>query len=252
MRIEGPYPFKTLERRINGKEVSIVGVLHVKPFFVAYEEYFDTVIQSHDAVVLEQPVGGEFWQQSFFKYIGKLARKHKTKVYLADPTNLATHDSDKIYGYLGILMMVAKSGELLVRQKMQKLSRRNFLKCGLWIGGGVSLALGSFDGLMLRGRMLGLDHIADFGWDDILLHGETDYRNIKIAEGLIKICDEVKDIKNLVAIHGQAHSEPIAEYIESPVLRKKLYTYFPYELVGKTKVREYTPTKKGWNLVRRF
>lgn len=120
--------------------------------------------------------------------------------------------------------------------------------------------LGSFSGAVLRYIPAGFLAMKKStapdpkNYYDILFYGETDYRNVMIAEGIDKISSEIKDVKNLACMHGAAHTRPIKAYLKNPTLRKtkKLLYKITYDLASETKVREYTPDELGWLLSKKF
>ena len=257
------YPYKILNERISGKDVSILGVKHTLEFYDRYKDFFKDFTSKYDAFVFEQPYKGDFWLSPFFEEIGNLISGTGKRIYQADPINQNTNDFDIDSFYGGIFLMleglVGPNLRNYVRKRInpnfkeKKTSRRNFLKRAACAGAGASLAFGSFPGFLAR-SLYG-DNLYGYGVDDILTYGETDYRNIKIAEGIEKICMNINDIKNLGVIHGATHTEPIAEYLNNEALRLKKLAYFPYEIIGRTKVREYVPNKDAggeWKLVREF
>ena len=61
------YPFPAIERKINNKDVSIIGVKHIPKFFYENENFFKNIITNHDAVILEQSVGEIFGKQIFLE-----------------------------------------------------------------------------------------------------------------------------------------------------------------------------------------
>lgn len=99
------YPCSTLEEKINSTDVSIIGVAHVKEFFKRYENFFYDKISCSDAIVLEQPVGGEFYDSKFFNELGMIAHKQKKKVYQADPVNTPSFCTDFMQGGLGFILI---------------------------------------------------------------------------------------------------------------------------------------------------
>ena len=139
----------------------------------------------------------------------------------------------------------------------RKISRRNFFKRATISGAGASIFLGCLPGFLTR-SLINEDKAFSYGWDDVLTYGNYDYRNIKIAEGIEKICEKSNDVKNLAVIHGAFHTEHIEAYLSRKNLRLKKLAYFPHEAIGKTKVREYSPKEKThpdkyeWELVREF
>jgi len=86
----------------------------------------------------------------------------------------------------------------------------------------------------------------------MISYGITDYRNIGIAEGLERLCNEVNNIKKVCAIYGAGHAETVHKYLMSPILRKKHLIYLPYDFMFDAKIREYLPDKDGWTLSRTF
>lgn len=241
----GYYPRPPIKEKINGKDVSIAGVSHTPEFFWAYRMFFENLVSKHDAVILEESIG-DFWKDSFFGRIAGIAHTQKKRVYQVDPTNLPSEIVDATSCGAGAYLILDA-----IRKPKRKISRRDFLKKIGLAGIGALLFFGSLPGVVLRSK-IDEESLCSYGVDDLLIYGNTDYRNIKIAEGIEKICHEVNDIEKIVAFHGGAHSKHIEAYLKNPALRAKKLAYLPYEVISNRKVREYVPDKKGWTLKRKF
>ena len=154
--------------------------------------------------------------------------------------------SDITNGAIGAILIKAS----LKYQSSENDSRRNFLKrlgkaaFGLSLIGGFapakSVLLNTFPSTL------------SYGLDDKLELGVCDYRNIVTADGIDRLCKEASCPEKLVLIYGAGHHAPIYEYLKDSNKRRKRLAYLPQELVGNTKVREYNPTKSGWQLTRAF
>ncbi|MBM3199820.1 hypothetical protein FJZ53_02695 [Candidatus Woesearchaeota archaeon] len=235
------YPCKVLEERINSTNVSIIGVSHDPSFFFQHREFLEEKIRQADALVLEcEP----YFPDGFFDQVGNIAYSQKKRVYHADPMNKFTQKIDKIQGGSGLGLAVSS---ILTGQTYA-------LPLGLYF------FLGNLFGGVVRYIPSGI-LAATKGTDpdpnnyyDILFYGETDYRNVMIAEGITKISSEINDVKSLACIHGAAHTRPVKVYLKNPNLRKakKLLYSMTYGLKSEKKVREYTPDEKGWMLTKKF
>lgn len=223
------YPIPILEERINSVNVSIVGVEHTPKFSEEHFKFFEDKIKNSDAVVLEQPLGGDFWESDFFGDLGCIASWYNKKVYQSDPQKVLPTLIDLAQGTAGIYLMI--KGALINNYGYQGIIEAML---------GSYMFLGSFTGKIMRVNAK-QDTGLNYGLDDLLLYGYTDYRDIKIAEGIKKICHKVKGLKKISCFHGQAHSRPVQNYIRHPILRNtKKIAYLPYSLISETKVREYT------------
>ncbi|MDP2909013.1 MAG: hypothetical protein Q8N77_04380 [Nanoarchaeota archaeon] len=176
------YPCSTLEEKINSTDVSIIGVAHVKEFFKRHENFFYDKISCSDAIMLEQPVGGEFYDSKFFGELGMIAHKQKKRVYQADPVNTPSFCTDFMQGGLGFILISSFDVQAAL---------------------GLYLFLGSIPGSGIRYWLTTEknDATGDFtkiknGYE-FLMYGDTDYRNLMIAHGIEKICTETKNIKKL-------------------------------------------------------
>lgn len=235
------YPCEVLEEKINSTNVSIIGVSHDPDFMLEHESFFKEKISQSDAILLEHE---PYFKDGFFNEIGRIAYSQGKRVYNADPMSKATGRLDKIQGVLGfgLALSAGMLGELYA------------LPVGLYF------FLGSLGGTVLRYMSAGFlamkkSTVPDpKNYYDILLYGETDYRNVMIAEGIDKISSEIKDVKKLACMHGAAHTRPIKAYLKNPALRKakRLLYKITYDLDSEKKVREYTPKDMGWLLSRKF
>ncbi len=240
------YPLSIIKEKINNKDVSMVGVCHIPKFFEENKISFENFVSRHDAMVLEESPEN-FWEDSFFGRIADIAHTQKKRVYQVDPRKCLPPRTDGISAGVGASLMLYAA----IKKPRVKISRREFLKKIGILGIGASLFFGSLPGIVLRSK-IDEESIFSYGADDFLTYGSTDYRDIKIAEGIKKICHEVSDIEKIVAFHGDAHSKHIEAYLKNPVLRAKKLAYLPYEVISNTKVREYVPTEGGWTLKRKF
>lgn len=241
------YPYPLIKEKINDKDVCLVGVAHDYSFFKEHESYFEDIVSKHDAIVLEQSLGGDFWDSDFFGWIGDIAHSKKKRVYQADPMNWSIFELDAWAWWIGINLIFWS----IAYKPRKKISRREFLIRSALIGSGASMVFGTTP-MRIFTTEQNLEMVLEYGIDDFLLYGETDYRNIKIAEGIERICNEVDYIKSLATIHGAAHHKTVDFYLKNPYLRSKKLAYFPHEIVGNTKIREYVPDGDRWTLVRSF
>lgn len=235
------YPCEVLEEKINSTSVSIIGISHDPDFMFEHESFFKEKISQSDAILLEcEP----YFRDGFFNEIGRIAYSQGKKVYNADPMSKATGRLDLIQGGLGFGLALSAGllGELYA------------------IPVGLYFFLGSLSGAIVRYMPAGLLAVKKStapdpkNYYDILFYGETDYRNVMIAEGIDKISSEIKDVKKLACMHGAAHTRPVKAYLKNPALRKtkKLLYKVTYNLDSETKVREYTPDDMGWLLSKKF
>lgn len=240
----GYYPRPPIKEKINNKDISIVGVYHLPNFFLKYRTFFENLVSQHDAIVLEQSIEN-FWEHPFFGKIAGIAYAQKKRVYQADPTSIPSQIVDATSCGVGMYLILNS-----IKKPKRKISRREFLKRIGLAGIGAFIFFGSTPGFALR--RIHKESADSYGIDDILSYGNVDYRNIKIAEGIEKICHEVNDIEKIVAFHGGAHSKHMEAYLKNPALRAKKLAYLPFEVISRKKVREYIPTKEGWVLSRTF
>ena len=241
--MEEGYPCSVLERKIEGKEVTILGVTHTKESFEKYRNFFKKLVSSSDALVLEQiaatSVHNFQHEPTFFGPFAELARSQGKKVYSADPT---IRSGIKYNQQMGAKAMFANILGLWVGLTGVRLGSKALIAVG------VSAELLSFS--LLFGsdkfdafRYLHLDK--DMEWIDALAFGYHDYRNLKIAKGIRRICQQ-KDEKRLLAVHGDGHSRGIDFYLAHPSLANaKSLVYWNYERIARncefSDVREYIP-----------
>ena len=239
------YPHDIAEYKLHGKQVYIVGVSHIIPFYYQHIDLFDELTHINDALVLEQPIGGEFWHSSFFNKLGNLANSYKKKVFVADPANIDSWYFDSyVVGSLGLGMMITGPISMFFGGSLLE---------GLIMAGiGTHLFSRAAPIQMLDETIYGFEEkkfrIIDYLSYDWLI----DYRNLKIAEGIDKICRTENSVSSVVAFHGAAHTAGMEAYLKHPILRAKKIAYLPYEILGINCVREYSPRPIGWNLVNSY
>ncbi|GAG08118.1 unnamed protein product, partial [marine sediment metagenome] len=220
------YPCSRLEEKVNSVDVSIIGVEHTKEFFEKYKSFLEEKISQADAVILEDVIGGNFWDHEFYRKIGEIASSQQKKVYQTDTIR-------RLPGFVDLLQEVAGVSLIVLGFSV------GLLGFGLGSLGGTSLGvylfLGSHDGRALRYLIHKGSH---YGLDNLLSYGYTDYRDATIADGIDKLCHENDGIKKFVCIHGNDHSEPIKKYLKNPTLRKiKRLTYLPFDLIASQPIR---------------
>ncbi len=256
------YPCACIERKINGRDITILGVHHTESFLFRYYEFLSSKIHSADAVVLEQVVGAEFFQdRGFFGRLGSMAGFKP--VYVIDPVNPISFKIDDFAGPAGILLMLSpfiirSTNDIkkrLTPKKSNKVAekqgctRRDFLKClfgyGVAVGAGASMLCGSHLGIIAK-QLISENLLMRYGIDDALSYGLLDFRNIIIADGIEKLT-KLEDGK-MVAVHGDAHSDPIDFYLMNPTARKKRLAYFPYEQIAEARIKKFVYKRKGWTL----
>ncbi|OGM03301.1 hypothetical protein A3K72_03480 [Candidatus Woesearchaeota archaeon RBG_13_36_6] len=244
------YPYPPIRETINGKDVSITGVVHSKEFFERYKPFFEEIIFQHDIIILEGVWGTEFWgDYDFYRLIGTIAYSKNKRIYQVDPVNLPVSLIDYAQCFIGLRLIL-----LGLPKTRSEISRKEFLKLlgGLAIKGfGTSLVFGSLPGIWLRGLM-SKEILIEYGVDDLLTYGKTDFKNLMVAHGIDRICYEIDEFTSLVSLHGYTHYETVDAYLRNPVLREKRFVYLPYDLVGERNIREYVPYENGWVKEREF
>ena len=241
------YPYPPIRETINGKDISIVGVVHEPGFFDQYRLFFKGVVSQHDVIVFEGGAGIDFWQYSgVYAQAGAIAYSQKKRVYQFDPSNWAVGLLDTGQCAFGLWLIISA-----ISSTTNKVSRRAFLKKSIAGMGGASLVLGSYPGILLRG-LISTQGLIGYGIDDLLTYGKTDFKNIMVAHGIDRLCHEVYDFDSLVSLHGYTHYETIDGYLMNRDLRIKRLAYLPYEAIGEMGIREYVPDEIGWVLARRF
>lgn len=245
----GKSPYVPVTIHTYNKKVTIQGIWHDKKLFSKYKDYFKNIISQNDAVVIESTVTGEFYLNSYFSKIGKIAKKNNKRVFSVDPINVNITVTDFVLGGAGLLLSVDGVSDNLIyiyeRRKGNNIDRRKFIIQNIRSIFGASLFLGSIPGLFVR-NLISSKRLNNYGIDDILFLGSTDYRNIQIAHGVIKILSEEKEIKNLILFHGGNHSDGISKYLTNPSLRLKKILYLPYQLFGETWIREFNLIGNKW------
>jgi hypothetical protein len=239
--------FPEIKETVNGKEVSILGVTHIDKFFNLYESKLNSYVTNKDALVLEGSPPKGFWEEEgFFNKMGEIARKQEKKVYRVDPLNKNLARVEGATWALGPTLIY-----LGFRNPKKEISRRDFLKRLGLITAGSQITLGNLSSAAVKGA-LNSDIVFNYGIEDLIQYGTTDYRNIVIADSLERICHKDNDIEKLGAIHGCFHSDPIRHYLKFPESRRKRVLYLPFDLIGNKTISEYTPIDGEWHLTQTF
>jgi len=131
-----------------------------------------------------------------------------------------------------------------------KTSRRGLLKTGAALFGLNALALPTVH----NNNEAKKDLIATYESEtrNILMHNLIDYRNAVVAKGIERYVKEHPEKKKILVLYGQAHSAPLAQYLQSPNLRAvKHATYPEFQTVINEQLQEYRyelfdkPDEKG-------
>jgi|SRR3989338_4825168 len=254
------YPYPVIDRVANGRNISIMGALHTREFFEWHSEYFGREIENADALVIEQsfidPNQGsenesllideieelDFTDDEFFGRIAKIAHENQIPIFIIDPFTEEIYNADHyIFAYAA--MLTAFSGvDLIKRLAKEDITRRRFFADMLLGAAGLSLAGGSFPGVHYR-EEINEEALQEHGIDDLFFYGATDFRNIKIAEGLDRISNQVTGINNILSIHGAHHYKQIDAYLLNPELRVRILAYPIYNELGNINIREYRPVR---------
>jgi hypothetical protein len=230
------YPMEIIPKKIKDSNVEIIGVWHTKRFFNEYKEFYERKINESSGIVLEQSVGGEVWECEFFDKLGEIAYKKKIPIYQTDPINkIALIDCNNpltsVFG--GILMGMGfyKNARKIISKKI---TRKEFFKnVGLNFFG-ASIFYGSFWPYAYLTTKVGQSPKIY-----LFAYGQTDWRNIKIAEGIDKICEK-ENLKKITAFHGEFHTKSIDFYLDNPEIRKiKDALYTPLNICGIKGIRKY-------------
>ncbi len=233
------YPEYAMKESINGKEITIIGVQHTPEFLNSHKSFFEDRVAESDVMVLEQSIGGEFWESPFFGAVGKIAHSKQKRIYQIDPLTMQSGLID-IFG----IPTICISG-IVHELRNEKTDRRKFLKKIGKIGVYSYLLSGTFPAKMS----------IIYGSEDIYSYGLTDYRNVMIADGIERLSRQTDGIRKIVSIHGNAHADTVRGYIKDSEIREiKKNLYLPYDnkVLSKTKIREYVPDENRWRLTREF
>jgi len=232
------YPGSVLEEKVNSVDVKIIGVDHEYDFLKKHYSFFEEKISESDAIMLEQVIGGDFWDSDFFGGggLGGIAHSQRKKVYQADPNT-------PLSLFVGFPVQTALGAALAGYSIFNMYDIEKILPNLVNLGIGLYSFAGGLFGFCMRAKIKYEKYgEAFYGLDDLLLYGQIDFRNVMIAEGIDKICHEIPEIKKLSCFHGDAHSHHIKTYLKNSKLRNiKKILYTPYWLLSHKKVREYTP-----------
>ncbi len=222
------------ENTVDGTAVVHVGAQHTMDEFREHEAFYAEAIGAADAVMMEDPVGAHFYETyddpHFFASVGELAADQDKPVYETDPhTGLST--------LVDVALVPAGAGtaawnawELLHGGGMDDLATGALGAYVLYgtLGGHIVRAAGE---MAMKEEEYTPDDAAwtDYSLNDWLQWGETDYRNVMMADNTVQICRAEDDLDTLVTFQGAAHTDKIAGYMEDGTVRtlSKL-PYLPY------------------------
>jgi hypothetical protein len=233
-----PYPHEIIKKQVGNSKVELVGVTHTSEFFNSHRKFYERKIEeSPEGIILEQPINFEFWEKPgdnrFYSHLGEIAYRNKINVYQTDPINIKSTVID--------YSLFLPGTELLSKgtsKKSIKMTRKEFLKrLGLSFSG-ASIVYGSFIPYAYVKTLVGEIPKVDF-----FSYGGTDWRNVKIAEGIEKICEK-ENPKKLTAFHGAGHTKQIEAYLNNTKIREmKNVLYAPLNFCGIKGARKYIPDK---------
>jgi len=236
------YPKLVLEERINGIDVNLVGVTHLRNFFHKHENFFREQICRSPAIFSED--GPEGFTDGFSEEIAKVAQETGKPIYILE-------SGSNIHSFLGLAQLGIGgylAGSYL--RKSDDMSRRTFLKKG------VSTLLGSY----LMGSCLTQNSIIqkvigneNVKLDDALQYDAIiDYRNIVAAENIDRASKVLQLEGKIPYFIGSLHVKGIHAYLRNPGLRKKRLLYFPQDLISDTSIRKYEFKENNWKLTERI
>lgn len=241
---------------VNGKRLTLVGILHSKEEFTRNMEAYEHMIRPYTALMLEQPLWyPDFsFDQSSFGQLAAIAMRMNKKVYIADPLDSRVLAADAGFCVAGLSLAVKggmDAGRRAINRTPAGFTRKKFiLRLGM-LALGAPLFLGSLPGLDLRSA-IDREGAYEYGLDDQITWGSKDWRDLWIAMGMEKVM-ALEDIHTLAAFHGVGHQQGILHYLTHPEDRRREAAYLPFKKISSNLgVREWTPKKYKWELARVF
>lgn len=219
------YPYSCLERKSNGNNLTILGVNHDGETYSKFRNFYRDKISESDAVVLES---GFIKLSPARMTDADLIRGLEGKDFFAPCLEQAVEECKKVF------ISDPRYRDKDWRKSGKRANKFNYLL----FTGFLSMCIGCFEdyrlAMLLGGLMappgiifgsIGTTRIAH----PLLRFHYHDYRDIKIAEGLSELSENLEG-KNILAIHGDWHSRGISFYFDNPKLRDaKLKVYAEYE-----------------------
>src|SRR5437667_4058194 len=116
------YPYKIFREKVNGKDVSIVGVEHTVEFFFKHEFFFENVVMQNDAIIIERNDDGSTDlgnSGGFYFPLNRIALGQNKRAYVTDPINPGSSTLDFIFS-LSPLAIVADDAIKTIRSLRKK------------------------------------------------------------------------------------------------------------------------------------
>lgn len=231
------YPYEIREKKIGNLNLKIVGVRHTPKFFNKHVKYLERELAGADHLFFEDGLPNN----KFYKNLADLGQgKHKS-IYVPDSTewNFA---SDALVSFAG--------AGIAIKSLSNMGSRREFVKNGLKLFGGVYFASG-FIGL--NEEFFRNFTESESTTDNVLSYSSVrDFRNIVSAENLCRAEKDLGMEGNATYFIGGAHLDGLNAYLENPELRKKRVLYFPQDLLSDNKIKEYKKIEGDWKVANKI
>lgn len=258
-------PYESSKKNINGKFIEILGIIHNKEDYFKNKKYFYKKIKSRDAIVVEKPWDGSFWEHDYFSKIGEVAFWEDKVVYTIDPLNRQIKSLDnQIYNEIQDFEIIeeGKYSEKYLRDSLGnfnsflfwkeknkktlletlKTKSIDFFQTEEYLENPhpdveilrefakqKEIPIEIFNNIYPGTLYFGFHYyLADGKMDlirSVLNYGVTDWRNLRISKGIEKITKNER-LEKFLFLYGKNHLEPIKFYLENPELRdSKLETY---------------------------
>ncbi len=266
-----PVFFEEKKFDLHGVNVNFLGVTHAPITLKVHGLEIEEKISESDAVILELlpfefSRDEEDWTElfipkglEFFNDVLDTSKENNVSVVGVDPL------TPSLEAFVYMLMFTSMSTtagitiaslyEILEKREV-RISRRRFLAL---LGGAAATAsitynesrLSRFFRGGLRGKQELHNELSTYGVDDQLGVDTYNYRNIRIAQAVRKLCRDHSrqlGLKELTMIFGYYHQNPIIEYIQNEHRVEEALKAVPYEvydLFGNDGLRWYDLDSQG-------
>ncbi|MEK6967789.1 MAG: hypothetical protein AABX51_04110 [Nanoarchaeota archaeon] len=218
----GEYPFPVLEHRINDTLVQVIGEFHGSKFWEENKDFLTDRIEESDAVIYEgfRPQSNNTSQCVSYSFsAGK-------PLYVVDLNSSSYYFPDillaSVSPAVGLTTMLVSAGiNQVSADDIAIIAASGF--CWNF----------SFQAYTIRRQIhmktgqRSVSSIIDLveKWTPNF----GDFRDVRIADGIIKIVNAHPEYEIITALHGEGHSDGINRYLEHPIqrqIKKILYTPF--------------------------
>lgn len=245
------YPRQAYSKRIGGKTIDFIGVLHVPEFSENHSDFFKTAFSLSKGIILEHAsyaiAGKKILPEykGFFDDVLSLAKDAPVPVYDVDSGINAVHNPIIADIYTSLFMPLLATmgvasliGDVPAADLHWKSSAALFSSMVLPLLNTGSVSTFSSMNNMLRPA----------GYNFTI-----DFRDVQSAKGIRKTLEHDPCPDHLTVLYGDGHIKGIDFYLEHPMVCSiKDKMYFPFNCFTQFNAKKFLPASDGWKLNEEF